>query len=445
MPPTVKQTALARGLRPARRAIRWLSGRLQPLVGYFPATFAGLSVLSLCAAGFWFLGVLHKDVVLLPATSALAALVIGMVLAVGLGAAITALRLRHLQCDDALLRLEANYPRRTGFRVTAPLLPFIELCWEWRTPPGTEVRMASRWREVQEEVLPRRRCLVDGLTRQVTVRDVLGMARVTWRMERPSRVLILPDRGRLEQTTILHSLVGGEDYPDPYGDAHGDRVEMRQYAPGDSARSILWKVYARNRKLMVRMPERALTARPRTCAYMVSGPFDEPSAALARVVLERRMLGDGWRFGADGSPGFAENLDDSLEMLARSGNPGPLPAGLAAFLKRAEADGFQNCLVFVPGSDGPWIEVVRRAQAGTHLGLTWLMGVDGARPGGGKVPLWKRLLLRPEPVEVGDPLAVAEALQGASTPMVLCDRKEGRVVADARRYLAARRNGRGTR
>jgi hypothetical protein len=443
----VSRSTAFRRLAGAGRLVSRLAARLRPVLDLFPATMAGLFVLGLCAAGFWYLGVLHKDVVLLPATLVLALLGVGMILAVGLGAAVTARALRHTHFDDAFLRLEANYARRTGIRWRVPLLPFIELSWEWLTPPDVEVRTVSHWRQVFEEVLPRRRCLVDRLIRRVQVRDVLGMARVVWRFERPSRVMILPDRGRLDQTTVLRSLVGGEDHPDPYGDAHGDRVEMRQYAPGDSARNILWKVFARNRRLMVRMPERALSARPRTCAYLVAGPSDEPSAGLARVVLEHRMLGEGWRFGADGSPGFADNLDSALELLARSGNPDAGPPGLAAFLKRAEIDGYQNCLVFLPAASGDWLDEVRQVAAGSRLSLTWMLGLDGLQTGLERPTLWKRLLLRPEPTTPADPLKVAESLQSTRTPMVLCDRKEGRVVTDARQFykVQARVDRRGTR
>lgn len=431
--------AAVRRLEPVRRRLGPLAALLRTLAGYFPATLAGLGVLALCGAGFWFLGVLHKDVVLLPATVAVAAVVVAMILSVGVGAAFMVGRWRNARFDDSVIRLEANYPRRTGIEFHVPLLPFVEMTWEWLTPPQVEVRLQSRWMEVTEEVLPRHRCLIDGITRLVQVRDVLGMARVRWKVQRPTRVMILPDRGRLDRTTVLQSLIGGEDHPDPYGDAHGDRVEMRQYAPGDSARSILWKVYARNRRLMVRVPERALTARPRTCAYMVAGPSDEASAGLARVVLERRMLGDGWRFGADGSPGHAENVDDSLEMLARSGNPEAGPRGLGTFLQRAEADGFQSCLVFVPAGSGEWMETVRRCAGSSRLSLTFLMAVDDAESTLRGAPLWKRLLLKPERTDGADPGTVAEALQSAKTPMVLCDRHDGRVVDDARRYLAARR------
>ena len=67
----------------------------------------------------------------------------------------------------------------------------------------------------------------------------------------------------------------------------------------DSPRLILWKVYARTRRLFVRTSERALEAAPRTCAYLVADPQDEAAATLARTVLERGLLGDRWRFGAD--------------------------------------------------------------------------------------------------------------------------------------------------
>jgi len=64
-----------------------------------------------------------------------------------------------------------------------------------------------------------------------------------------------------------------------------------------------------------------------------------------------------------------------------------------------------------------------------------MVGLDGLQNSLEHPPLWKRLLLRPEPTMPADPMKLAEALQSARTPMVLCDRKEGRVVTDARQYL----------
>ena len=279
--------------RPWLQALGRRARRLRPVLDLFPATGAGLAVLVLCAAGFWFLGVLHKDVVLLPVAAAVALLVVGMVLAVGLGAALTARTLKDARFDDAFLRLEANYRRRTGVRLTPPLLPFIELSWQWLHPPQAEVHMASRWREVQEEVLPRHRCLVEGLTRRVQIQDVLGMARVAWSWTRPSRVMVLPDRGRLDQATVLHSLVGGEDYPDPYGDAHGDRVEMLVQS-GTSLQHPV-EVSRATADRWCGCPSGLLTARSRTCAHE-SRPADEPAFGAGGPGTPQ-MPGDSWRFG----------------------------------------------------------------------------------------------------------------------------------------------------
>ena len=98
----------------------------------------------------------------------------------------------------------------------------------------------------------------------------------------------------------------------------GDRVEMRQYVAGDSPRMILWNVYARTRKLMVRVNERAFMLRPGACAYLIAGPGDEAAASVARTVIERKLLGESWAFGADGSPDPATDASAVREILARS-------------------------------------------------------------------------------------------------------------------------------
>src|SRR5205814_5321723 len=99
----------------------------------------------------------------------------------------------------------------------------------------------------------------------------------------------------------LPGLAAGDDEAHPLGQPVGDRIEMRPYVPGDSPRTIAWKIYGRTGKLVVRAPERARIVSPRGCAYQVAGPHDESTAAVARAVLERGFLGQEWRFGADGS------------------------------------------------------------------------------------------------------------------------------------------------
>ena len=82
---------------------------------------------------------------------------------------------------------------------------------------------------------------------------------------------VLPHLGGIRRLPVLTSLTGGEEFPHPMGLEDGDRVELRRYVPGDSARFIHWKVFGRTRKLMVRVPERALSRARRTVAYLVAG------------------------------------------------------------------------------------------------------------------------------------------------------------------------------
>lgn len=395
--------------------------------GYFPVSLTGAVVLVLCGLGFWYLGVVRGDYLLLLAAVATAGVVLVMVLAAAGGAILTQRRWREAVFPDSILRLEAGRPGWTGLRLKPPRLPFVEVTWSWVDPPGVEVRAATG----QEEVHPSRRCRVDRVVRRFAVKDVLGMASLTWIRERPTRVRVLPDMGVLDRISLLTSAVGGEEVSDPFGEPRGDRVEMRRYAPGDPLRMILWKVYARNRKLMVRTPEKAVSARPRTCAYLVADSSDEASAALARVVLQRGLLGEGWRFGADGSSERAERLDEALDLLARSGNPGAKSPGLGAFLEEARADGFQGCLVFVPPVPGPWLEPVQRAAARSPLHLTFLAAAD--RLSTARRERWRDILYLPGEEQI-DPRPLLEALD----PVILFDRRRGTALSSRpRREMVA--------
>lgn len=190
---------------------------------------------------------------------------------------------------------------------------------------------------------------------------------------------VLPAPSQMDAQTFVTSMHTGDDISDPAGEPVGDRMDMRRYAAGDPPRFILWKVYARSGKLMVRIPERALTPTQRTCAYLVAGPGDEECAGLTRSILEKGVLGAGWRFGADGSEAHATGIEESLTLLARSGNPLTRPRALAAFLEQARRDGYQSCLVLLPGGYGPWILEVERSLRAGGLQVSLLV-VDAASP-----------------------------------------------------------------
>lgn len=416
---------------PARSAI----GKMW---GFVPFTGAGVAVLLTCLAGFWYVGVVRRDLVILPAALALGVASLVMILAVAVGAFVVARRWREVASShQPVINLETNYRRETGVVLRVPLFPFIEVSWQWLEPIGIETNTAYQFTAVKETVLAKHRCLATSISRKFSVADVLGLARISWTTVSRAKVQVLPDRGVLEQTNIMQSLSGGEDLSDPYGDPHGDRIEMRQYVPGDSSRDIIWKVFARNRRLVVRMPERALTARPRTCAYLVAGEYDDASAGVARVVLERKMLGENWCFGADGNAGHVDNVSQALEYIAKSGNRqiGGQGTGLGSFLRDAEALGYQSCLVFVPAQAGEWLAKVRTECSHTRLGITFMLGIDGLPAPRSVVTAWSHLLFISPKIEDCDPRKVVETLHTASTPMVMCDRRNGKVVRDPLAYL----------
>jgi hypothetical protein len=271
------------------------------------------------------------------------------------------------------------------------------------------------------------------------VKDALGLTSIAWRKQEIAEITIFPHCGALDQMILLEGLAGGEDLSDPRGDPYGDRVDMRQYAQGDSPRLILWKSYARTRKLLVRVPERAIIAKPRSCAYLVAGEADEAGAGLARVILERGYLGENWRFGADGSSAYAGNLGDALAILTRSGNAAPdVRPGFPEFLAQAEKDGYSACFLIVPPLEGAWVEPVLAAIRMSRMRLHLYTAVDGAIGGLEDEPLWKRFVLRPRGTaacSLGDVARMASRFKGVTFPFLLADRKAGTICGEIRMLL----------
>jgi len=159
-------------------------------------------------------------------------------------------------------------------------------------------------------------------------------------------------------------------------------MEIRPYAPGDSVRDIMWKGFARNRQLNVRLPERSVAFDDKACAYLVSGTGDEAAAALARLTLESGLLGDDWHFGADGAGndnGRANeyrNLADALVAIADSAAPeelAPHSYGLDRFLA---AQHCSHCLVFASARDSEVLARLAATAQSRACRLNLVIGVD---------------------------------------------------------------------
>ncbi|MGE0496140.1 MAG: DUF58 domain-containing protein [Vulcanimicrobiota bacterium] len=402
---------------------------LRKAAGLFPLSAGGVLLALVLAYGIYFEGLKRADMVVLVASASIAVAGLVTLLMVSGFAITTARRWREQVRSEGPTRLVVGAPSWTGLVFRPLWLPFVEVSWECHYPLRIETDLRKGPEGLVEVLIPARRCLVDRLERRVRVRDVLGVASISWQKVQTGPIEVLPEAGRLEVDTLVQSLFAGDDLPDPAGEPMGDRVDMRRYSPGDPPRLILWKVYARTRKLMVRVPERAVVTQPRTCAYLVAGPGDENCAALMRSVIERDLLGQGWRFGADGSTEPSGLREEALRMLARSGNPEVKSGhGLESFLSQAHADGFGSCLVVVPPRVGAWSDKVAAAIRNARLGLTVLSAAPPA--GQSQAQSWEKLLMYEPEGFLDPPDRLFAPLRRNGVSFLLYDHHRGRVFPD---------------
>jgi uncharacterized protein DUF58 len=363
--------------RPVEKLLR-LGRRLW---GFVPLSIPGLLLVLTVAAGAYYLGSKQNDHVLFITGAALlgaavldAAIVV--VTAVILGFCFYKQSKEHLALG---YRLEMMTDMEVPSARTLPrfLPPLIEASTHILNPPEFDCQWKRNPdKRRQEWLVSTKRCLLEEnfrLVRRIIVKDVLGFACIDWEQEEPVSLVVTPKPLPVKAQSILRARFTGDDIPDPRGEPKGDRVDMRRYSPGDPPRLLLWKVYARTGKLMVRVPEKAITTAPRTCAYLCAGLGDESLASLARTIVEENMLGQGWRFGADGSDKSVEHRDQALRLIARSGNPGvETGQGLSGFLDTAYSEGFGSCLVLVPPVEGDWVEKVAASISRSPISITLL-------------------------------------------------------------------------
>ncbi|MEM6959018.1 MAG: DUF58 domain-containing protein, partial [Myxococcota bacterium] len=300
----------------------------------FPLRPLGLALLAFGTLALRFYAFERLDLVFLVVGYGSLALV-GLALTFVLIAAFWVLRATRV--DAALVGdFETARPAPTGMRFPRlRLVPLVQVDWVCDAPKGLRLSPSADGERLEAFA----RGEVQRLRRRFVIQDPLGLTRLAFHREQRAELKIVPHLGRLHLRDALTSLAGGEDRPHPRGSLEGDRVELRRYAPGDPARFIHWKIFARSRRLMVRMPERSLVETRRTLAYLVAGDGDEASSAVARVAVER-VLGSAreeWRFAADGSES-TDRRDEALAAILRSrGEEGGV--GLPAFLRGEETQG----------------------------------------------------------------------------------------------------------
>jgi hypothetical protein len=421
--------------------LRRAAGLARRLVDLFP--FTPLGLVTMGAAGFALrrYGFGRVDLLYLVIGAvglALAGLcfVLTSFASIGLALGLRWARRRAVEEGAPPLRLECGVRAATGFSLPSLwYLPMIRARWSW-THPEADVHTVARSGRLEEHVTPVRRGLEETIVRRVEIGDAFALTKIAFPYRETRSVRAVPNTGALERIRLSRSIAAGEDTYDPEGAAEGERIDLREYAPGDPIRFILWKVFAKTRQLVVRTPERAISPARRAFAYVVAGHGDEPAAGVARKAVETGALGASFVVGADGVPDDARTADEALELLARSGSTNAEGAsGLAAFLRRAAPGPATRALVFVPAFDGPWrTQLLAAARSRSRSGLHVVVCTDGLDRTRSR-SLVKRLAFgsprhRDKP-KLHEVEALVRALAQAGAEVVLVDRARGRVYAGA--------------
>jgi hypothetical protein len=336
------------------RAQKFLTGAR----ALWPLTWPGLLLILVAGSGlkFWWRGQ-HDFVVQGAVLVGFLVLLVGLFFVI-IGAIYLHRGLRTL--DKALhCQLETGEVHRTGFRVSRlKWWPFLQVKVDWERPINAEVILKKDAGWWSESVRLNQRGRYQSITRRITVRDIFGLFAIQLIKTSPASVYVMPATSKAGTRPELR-LMEGDGSSHPEGQPVGDYVEMRRYAPGDPLRLVIWKAYARARRLLVRMPERAITPQPSTAAFFVAGLGDDDSASVARTMLESGLFGDEVIFGADGSTRLSHTAEDAVEAIVDSAHH-RLRGGqdLGHFIRQVDAGQLGRCVLFLPSKRGPWLEHV---------------------------------------------------------------------------------------
>ena len=396
-----------------------------------PLTTLGVVV----GAGSWLAWSIYaagqQDYILRAALVLVWALMAVSVLGVALATALIYRRIRR--SEDAPVNRRVDVGNRFTTELRLPRLrwwPLVQLDVRWDGPPNLHVALIDDGRHTREQITPKGRGRLVHLVRRVTVRDIFGLSALTLPVRTPTSLRIAPQMAPGGIALALRH-ASAEGIPHPDGAPVGDLIEMRRYTPGDSMRMVLWKIYARTRRLLVRMPERAITPQPSLVAWFIPGEGDEATASAARTFLERGSLGADFVFGADGTDYLMHTPAEAVEAIIESAHHREGGAADLAALRTLDANQLNNTLFFVPPVPGPWLDRLTAFVATLPAPPTLVTAVDTAiAKHHGRV---KRLLIAEsahaaEAPEMPAVLALHDALARLGEVRVY-HRPSGRVVA----------------
>ena len=362
----------------------------------FPLRAGALVLLAVAAAIVWLWAPKEADFLLYPAGLVALLLVAVCTVLVTLGTLWLRRTVKSLPVTVPE-RVETTRATGTGFRF--PSLGrwlVLDVTLEWLEPEGLSVNLELLEGMLCEVVTAKERGRFTRLVRRFSVGDVFGLTRLSFDVAWTVALSIAPIAAK-QGAELSAGRSQGETLANPAGRAEGDLVEMRSYAYGDSMRHVLWKVYARSRKLLVRMPERALAPGPVSVAFFVAGEDDEASAGAARLYVEAGLLGADLLFTADGSSVPARSARDAVEQLVDSASQRAHGArSLDAAASQIDPGRLTSCLLFVPPVDGAWRDRVVGFVRTHSLNASVIIGVDEVGESPSRPSRLESFLFQPE-------------------------------------------------
>lgn len=360
---------------PARK--RSLGEIAQRVRDYFPLTFLGVLLATLGAVGYFVIAEETADFIIMAISLVLLALVgVSLVFVLVLWPITRAI----LSGKPSGLpeSLTVGIPYQTTFRCPRmPWVPLVQVGLDWEEPDAILVETHAERGYWTETVTPRERGRFESIVRRITLRDVFGFAEVRFTRRWVTPLRIQPTPGRADLTLAIRRATD-DGYSHPSGQPLGELVEMRRYAHGDPVRHILWKVFARSRRLMVREPERAIAPKPAMVGFFVAGRADEASASTARLFLEQGLLGQDFVFAAEGAARPTSSVGEAIEQVIESRAFRESGAdSLAPLLRSVDRGRLDNLVVFAPGADGAWVDKLLASAKRLPMPPIVVMTVDG--------------------------------------------------------------------
>lgn len=362
--------------------------------GFFPVTWTG--IIFVCVAYVVWYGevtkhynqILYASVGWLVAAFAFVFVVtmIGVLL-------VSVVTLRSNTVLAELNTLETGQKLRSGYRVYRPVyLPFILIDVSPDADAPFHARYDRKGTWIHETVTLTTRGRYERVLRTITVRDMFGISAVTFEHDAPFCAEIRPCTTTFESIQFA-ARASGEGYSFPTGEAKGELVEMRRYQAGDPLRYILWRVFARSRKLLVRSPEPAVVEEQEMFLYFIAGHGDDDSASLTRSFLTTFSESNtDLHFCADGSERVVHNAVDGVDDVVASVKYRSHGAeNMLDIVQRIPAQARRHCFMMVPQQKGTWLEHVKRFCVSTGLRPCFVMAVKASDASGTRPSFVKRL------------------------------------------------------